>query len=147
MPRYTDEAILTAAAQADSVYGAMRIPNMRLTGGSHGHLKRRMLHLGIDVAGMTRSGRASNKGKKFPQAVRSAESILVLRTSGRRQYAKYLKRALIEIGRAYCCELCGNKGEWMGKPLTLQIDHRDRNWLDDRAENLRFVCPNCHGTV
>jgi predicted RNA-binding Zn-ribbon protein involved in translation (DUF1610 family) len=52
----------------------------------------------------------------------------------------------MEIGRPYLCEGCGNDGMWMGKKLVLEVDHKDRNWLDDRQENLRFVCPNCHTT-
>ena len=44
----------------------------------------------------------------------------------------------------YKCALCGNTGEWQGKPLTLQLDHINGEHLDHRLENLRFLCPNCH---
>ena len=26
----------------------------------------------------------------------------------------------------------------------LAVDHVDGDWRNDRAENLRFLCPNCH---
>lgn len=55
-----------------------------------------------------------------------------------------IRRALLKIGRPYVCEECGILPEWNGKKLVLQIDHRSGNRLDDREENVRFLCPNCH---
>lgn len=43
----------------------------------------------------------------------------------------------------YRCEICGNS-EWNGKTLSLEIDHINGINNDNRLENLRFLCPNCH---
>ena len=43
----------------------------------------------------------------------------------------------------YECSGCGNKGEWMGKPLPLILDHINGINNDNRLENLRFMCSNC----
>lgn len=43
----------------------------------------------------------------------------------------------------YCCKICGCK-EWNGKTLSLELDHINGINNDNRLENLRFLCPNCH---
>jgi endogenous inhibitor of DNA gyrase (YacG/DUF329 family) len=42
-----------------------------------------------------------------------------------------------------CC-MCGTGSEWNGKPLRLQVDHKDGNTKNNKRENLRMICPNCH---
>jgi len=56
-----------------------------------------------------------------------------------------LKRRIIEEGLIkYVCSGCGNKGEWQGQRLSLQIEHKNGDPIDNRIENLEFLCPNCH---
>lgn len=56
-----------------------------------------------------------------------------------------LKSRLINEGLLeYKCVKCGNTGEWMGKKLVLQLDHRNGISNDNRLDNLRILCPNCH---
>ena len=44
----------------------------------------------------------------------------------------------------YKCVECGNSGTWKGKSLSLKLDHINGVPDDNRKENLRFLCPNCH---
>lgn len=57
-----------------------------------------------------------------------------------------LKTRLVALGRRYECaeKTCGNAGIWIGKPLTLQLDHIDGDNSNNQIGNLRFLCPNCH---
>jgi hypothetical protein len=41
------------------------------------------------------------------------------------------------------CEVCGIT-EYNKKPIVFQIDHINGNRFDNRFENLRVICPNCH---
>lgn len=56
-----------------------------------------------------------------------------------------LRRRLVKAGLLiYQCSKCGNKGEWQGEPLQLQLDHINGKHRDNRLINLRILCPNCH---
>jgi len=43
----------------------------------------------------------------------------------------------------YCCTSC-NLSEWMGIPITLELEHKDGNNQNNKRENLEGLCPNCH---
>lgn len=47
----------------------------------------------------------------------------------------------------YKCDICGMNGEWYGHEIMLEIDHINGINNDNRIENLRFLCPNCHATT
>jgi Zn finger protein HypA/HybF involved in hydrogenase expression len=60
----------------------------------------------------------------------------------RREYIKkiIIKDNLIE----YKCSECDLSNMWNNKLLSLHLDHINGIRNDNRIENLRFVCPNCH---
>lgn len=139
--KYTPELLRPLVENSISLSEVLRKLGKGVSGGLHSHLKRRLIEFKIDTSHFLGKahylGKASTKRKRW-------EIILVLRTKGGRTRASQLKRALIDSGREYRCITCGIGPTWCWKSLTLQVDHKNRNWLDDRKENLFFRCPNCH---
>ena len=43
----------------------------------------------------------------------------------------------------YRCSKCGIDS-WQGETIVLDLDHINGNNCDNRLENLRYLCPNCH---
>jgi 5-methylcytosine-specific restriction endonuclease McrA len=79
---------------------------------------------------------------KYIKSIRLDDSLVFVENSTYPRHkikARIIKQKLIE----YECSECKNKGEWMGKPLPLILDHINGINNDNRINNLRFVCSNC----
>ena len=75
-----------------------------------------------------------------PQAMPIEELLVVGRNTSR----GHLKQRLIKAGlKENCCEECGIT-EWQGRPLNMALHHVNGDGTDNRLENLRLLCPNCH---
>jgi 5-methylcytosine-specific restriction endonuclease McrA len=63
---------------------------------------------------------------------------------GRKTSRGHLKMRLIKAGlKQNRCEQCGIT-EWQGRPLNMQLHHRNGDRTDNRLENIVFLCGNCH---
>jgi len=44
------------------------------------------------------------------------------------------------------CECC-SLSEWQGKPIPLELHHKNHNHFDNSLDNLQILCSNCHGVI
>ncbi|WP_017948029.1 HNH endonuclease signature motif containing protein [Streptomyces tirandamycinicus] len=145
--RWTREILEAAVAESTNLCEVLRQLGVDVVGGQHTHIARRIRALEIDISHFTappRTEKARGNHRRL-----TAEEILVENHSARggRTPNRRLRRALLEWGMSERCALCGMEPVWRGRRLLLEIDHIDGDWRNNRAENLRFVCPNCHSTT
>jgi len=143
--KYTKALLEPIVKESVSYYDVFRKLGLKPTGSANGRIRHIVGFLQLDTSHFL--GRGSNCGvnkKGGPQPVPFQEVLIYDRHNGRKEKALRLRRALIQSGILEECEECGLGPEWKGKPLRLQIDHRNGDFLDNRPGNPRFLCPNCH---
>ncbi|MET8782636.1 HNH endonuclease [Streptomyces sp. NPDC004589] len=137
-----EQALRAAVPEATSYAALMRALELEVTDTNHRRVRRKAAQLGLDTSHFKRRPRAAvHSSRREPAAGRV---LVVLPTGSPRTNRARLHAALQESDIPHRCASCGNIGEWLGRVITLQIDHINGDWLDNRIENLRYLCPNCH---
>jgi hypothetical protein len=140
--KYPREQVAKAVAESYSYANVMRLLGIKLAGGSQTHITKKIKEYGLDTSHFT--GQGHNKGKSDPKR-KTWQQLLVLGQEGdRRNSAIRMKRVMLEYGFEYKCAECSIADTWNGKPIVLHIDHISGIIWDNRPENIRFLCPNCH---
>ncbi|MFJ6082966.1 HNH endonuclease signature motif containing protein [Streptomyces sp. NPDC092369] len=145
--KWTREVLEPVVARSTSVNEVLRQLGLDPVGGHHTNISRRIKAYGLDTSHFTAVARTERQ--RYNQRRRTAEEILVEDTSthATRVPSSRLKRAMREREVAERCALCGIEPVWWGEPLPLEVDHIDGDWRNNRIENLRLLCPNCHSTT
>jgi len=111
-------------------------------GGSFFILKNRLNEDNIDYSHI-QLGSGHNKGKNLQ--INKPKPIAEILVEESHFSRFHLKKRLIKEGiLEYKCSICGNTGIWNNKKMTLELDHINGKSNDNRIENIRFLCPNCH---
>lgn len=139
--RHTKESLTALAKDSKSVCDILRKLGLRIDGNTHTYISRRIKELNVDISHFVSQTHYLRGGTN---KVKFSDVLVFNRHNNRREQSSRLRQALLESGRPYECVACHNRGEWNGKPLLLEMDHINENGLDNRPENLQFLCPNCH---
>ncbi len=148
--RYTREMIQVAVSACTSIRGMLTYFNLKETGGNYEAMSKRIRFFEVDISHFT--GRGWSKGKtaetndsiaSLSKARLVPDEVVLTKDAPYLLSRDRLRKVAVKY-ISYECSVCAIKDEWNGMPLTLHLDHINGDNRDNRIENLRFICPNCH---
>ena len=132
--------LVRAVGESISFRGVLIKLNLRPTGGNYEQVKKYIKEYNLNTAHFR--GAAWNKGLHFKRSCIPLKDILQKGTLF--QSFKLKKRLFAEGLNPRCCEECGWAKISQDGYLPLELDHINGDRHDNRLENLRVLCPNCH---
>jgi len=139
--KWSEDQLKNAVKNSKSIRSTIEKLGLIPAGGNYVQVKEWIKRLGIDSSHFT--GMGWNKGTTGGyRPVRSLKEILKKETSF--QSFKLKKRLFFEKILPPKCSLCGWAKESIDGRIPLELDHINGDRNDNRIENLRILCPNCH---
>ena len=146
MPRYRkypDELLLANLPSAESFSDLIRRCGGKPNAGTIKDIRRRLTVAGIDFSHL--KGAAWARGRKVTRRKRPDCEIFACPSTISN---RCLIKRLLKMGWKFECSMPGcpsiGFGLWLGKPIAVHLDHKNGFSLDNRLENLRFLCIVCH---
>ena len=135
---HNNTEILNIIKESTSISQVLNKLGLKAAGGNYRTFNRFVKKHNIDTSHFT--GMLWSKGKTLPPK----RDIYEYLEGGVRITSHSLKQRLIKENIfEHKCYICNLK-DWMGKPIPIELDHINGDHEDNRIENLRILCPNCH---
>lgn len=139
--RWTTDQLKLAAKQSFSIRQVLHALGLREAGGNYTQITKYLSEYKIDIKHF--KGKGWNKGLSGIGSPRfSLAEILV--TGSFFQSYKLKKRLYLAKLKKEECEECGWAMQAEDGRIPLELDHINGESRDNRIENLRILCPNCH---
>lgn len=135
---WDEEVIKTAIEKSECKTDVLRNLNIKIKSGNYQTLDRYLTKYKIDTSKLVYD---NNRGNRF-KIIHENDDVFCEHST---MSTKNIKRRIINQKLLeYKCSECSLVNMWNGKLLNLQLDHINGINNDNKLENLRFLCPNCH---
>lgn len=143
--KYLKENIEPLLLSSKSISEVLRKMGLRAAGGNHAIIKKYIKKYKISVSHFTpQSERIKSIVNRFVK--KPLEELLV--ENNFTSNSAHIKDRLYKEGlKKRECERCGQGEIWMGKNISLILDHKNGVHSDWRLMNLEILCPNCNATL
>lgn len=139
--KWNYEQLIAAVKDSISISEILQKLGLKPKGSNYRTIHRYFNLYKIDTSHLL--GFASSKGKIRPEKRKSISDMFVNNPTGSIKTERLKTRLVEENLLPYKCAEC-EISEWKNKELSLHLDHINGDSYDNRLENLRFLCPNCH---
>jgi hypothetical protein len=139
--KWTEKDLRHAIKSSRSIRQVLKKLGLKEAGGNYEQVKKYINLYKISVNHF--KGKAWSKGLKLAYKPKISLKDILVRNSNYQSFK--LKNRLVKEGlKEERCELCGWAKKSLDGRTPLELDHINGNRKDNRLENLRILCPNCH---
>ncbi len=139
--KWTKNQLGEAVRESTSYRQVLRKIGLRQAGGNYAQIKKYIKEYGFNNNHF--KGKAWNKGLKGVGTPRIPLNKILVKNSNYQSY-KLKKRLFDKNLKPRYCEECGWAKISPDGRIPLELDHINGNSKDNRLENLKILCPNCH---
>ncbi len=138
---WTNVELEEAVKTSKSIRGVLIKLGLIPAGGNYQHVSSTITSLKLDISHFT--GMGWRRGRTFAFVPQRTLTEILVEDSDFQSF-KLKKRLYREGLKQQKCELCGWAEQSKDGRIPLELDHVNGNHRDNRLENLRILCPNCH---
>jgi hypothetical protein len=138
---WTKEQLKEAVKNSLSIRQVLIKLKLREAGGNYFQIKKYIEEWGLNIAHL--KGRGWNRGLTGFSSPRIALNKILIKNSHFQSF-KLKKRLFLAGIKTPRCEECGWAQKSPDGRIPLEIDHVNGDSRDNRLDNLKILCPNCH---